>query len=277
MSKLREQMNNAMIVRGYSPRTRKHYTHAVYQLAKYYHRSPDAISELEVEAFLLHLIKERGLCQSSVNAYVQGIRFFDNMLKGKLNRLPRGKEHRRIPVVLSKRQVQKLLDCTHNIKYKTIFMVAYGSGLRIGEIVKLKMTDIDSDRMVIHVRCGKGKKERQAMLSEGLLEALREYVLKCRPKDYLFNSRIHQSPHISTSQVSRAFGEGKKRAKIDKEGGIHSLRHTFATHLLESGVDLFRIKQLLGHAGIRSTVRYLHCTSKHLKEVVSPLDTLLKR
>ena len=276
MSKLREKMDNAMIVRGYSKGTRKVYIKAVYQLAKYYLRSPDKISDSEVEAFLLHLIQERGLCQSTVNTYVQGLRFFYAMLKGELTRLPRGREHKRLPIVLSKEEIQKLLACTKNLKYKTLFMVAYGAGLRVGEIIKLKVSDIDSERMFIHVYKGKGNQERNAMLSEGLLETLRYYWRKLHPKDYLFPSRIHAREHICAGSVNRMFHKSLKAAGIDIKCGIHCLRHSFATHLLEAGTDIFMVQQLLGHKTIRATIRYLHCSSDYLKEATSPLDSLLR-
>ncbi len=276
MSKLREQMDKAMIVRGYSKGTRRHYIGCVNQLSNYYHRSPAAITAPEIEAFLLHLIQDRKLTQASVNAYTYAFRFFYDMLEDELSHLPRGQIHKRLPIVLSPEQVQKLLECTENIKYKTIFMVAYGAGLRVGEIISLKVSDIDSARMLIHVRKGKGKKERNALLSEGLLHALRVYWQQIRPAEYLFPTRVRGHDHISAKSVNRMFHQSLDAAELGIRCGIHCLRHSFATHLIEADVDIFRVQRLLGHTSIRTTIKYLHCSSNHFKEVASPLDALLK-
>jgi len=278
MSKLRKQMNKALIVRGYSDGTRRLYINAVYRLAKYYHRSPDAITTPEIEAYLYYLIKERKLCHSTVNIQVHGLKFFYAMLDHNGQQvpkvIPRGKESQYIPDILSQNEIRQILSHTKKIKYKLIFMIAYGAGLRGAEIVTLRIGDIDSQRMVIHVRNGKGKKDRFALLTPSLLEALRQYWQHYKPGDYLFPHRDQNNKPMSQAAARLVLRQVKQALRITKKGGLHSLRHAFATHLLESGVDLFQIQHLLGHRRISSTTHYLRYSIKLHQQIISPLDRL---
>jgi len=187
--------------------------------------------------------------------------------------LPTTKVTYKLPDILSANEVERVIKAVGNIKYRTLFMVIYGAGLRVSEAVNLRISDIDRDRMTLHIRNAKGGKDRYVILSPVVYQALRDYWKACRFKDYLFpGKKAGQS--LSTQQAAQAFKSAKHRAGINKVGGIHSFRHAFATHLLESGADIFAIKTLLGHASIQSTVRYLDFVPNRHKNLVSPIDHL---
>ena len=178
----------------------------------------------------------------------------------------------RLPEPLARSEIQKIIECTSNRKHRAMFMTAYGSGLRVHEIVQLKISDIHSARMVIHVRKGKGEKDRFTLLSQRLLKELREYWLLKRPEPWLFPN--YNGRPLSCTSVKKAYYSAKRRAEISRGHGIHCLRHSFATHLLEAGVDLTIIARLLGHRSLSTTSRYLHVTRKHIRGIQSPLDLL---
>ncbi len=276
MGALRKQMDGDLVVRGMSVRTREAYLGAVAGLARYYGRRPDRIGEQEVQNYLLHLIEERKLAWSSCNIVTQGLKFFYRVtLKRKQAQfdIPRARQPQKLPQILSREEVVGLIENTANLKHSAILMTAYGAGLRLNEICHLKVTDIDSDRMTIRVEQGKGAKDRYTLLSPRLLGELRRYWMFYRPKLWLFTNRGGLEP-ISDGTVQKIYQHAKARARIAKEGGIHSLRHAFATHLLEAGVDIHTIQRLLGHAHISTTLRYFHLARKHLANTLSPLELL---
>ncbi len=176
----------------------------------------------------------------------------------------------KLPVVLSKQEVQKILAHTTNLKHKAILSLIYGSGLRVGELIELKKTDIDSDRMLVHVRNAKGKKDRYTVLSVRVLEILRSYYKKYKPKEYLFEGQ--KGGQYTTASSRQVFIKALKKAKINKQATLHTLRHSFATHLLESGVSIAHIQKLLGHSNIKTTLIYTHIAKDSLFEIKSPLD-----
>jgi site-specific recombinase XerD len=276
MGALRKQMDGDLVVRGMSVRTRQAYLGAVAGLAKHYGRRPDRISEREVQNYLLHLIEERKLAWSSCNIVTQGLKFFYRVTLKRPEAqfaVPRARQPQKLPQILSREEVVALIENTLNLKHRAILMTAYAAGLRLNEICHLKVTDIDSDRMTMRVEQGKGAKDRYTLLSPRLLAELRRYWIAHRPKEWLF-TRKDPTRAISDATVHRIYHAAKARARISKEGGIHSLRHAFATHLLEAGVDIHTIQRLMGHGHISSTLRYFHLARKHLTGTPSPLELL---
>lgn len=278
MKTLREQMCDAMIVRGFAARTQESYLAAVRALAKYYRRSPDLLTAEEVEAYHLHLIVERKLAYSSVNQSASACRFlFDKVLRRPQARfdIPMAKVPKSLPCVLSRNEVSRLLAAARNPRARALLMVTYAAGLRVTEVCSLQLADIESapDRMCIKVRGGKGGKDRYTLLSPVLLQTLRDYWRSYRPRTWLFPNQSGTEP-ICTTMAQRMYYAARDRAKLGRHGGIHTLRHCFATHLLESGVDLHTIQRLMGHGHVSTTMRYFHLAHNKLTGTTSPLELL---
>jgi integrase/recombinase XerD len=260
MTPLRQKMIDAMQVRGFSERTHESYLSAVRDLARYYHRPPDQLNTDELQAYFLYLVKERGLCGASCRLYLNGIRFlylqvldwdsFDIQLHAP-------KAAQRIPELLTRAEVGQILSACKNTKHRMMLMTCYGCGLRVSELVALKVRDIDSERHLLRIEQGKGAKDRQVILSPSLLEQLRGYWRRCRPTLWLFPRRDTEAA-LCISTPQRVFTAAKRRAGIDKVGGIHSLRHAYATHQLEAGLPVHQLQRLLGHQNIHTTLRYVH-------------------
>jgi site-specific recombinase XerD len=276
MSPMRKQMEADMAIRGLAYRTRESYVESVAKLAKFYGRGPDRISEAEVQRYLLHLLEERKLAHSSCNVVCSALEFFyRTTLKRRETEfcLPRPKVPARLPQILSREEVATLIEKTTHLKHRALLMTTYGGGLRLLEACRLKVADIDSDRMTLRVEQGKGAKDRYTLLSPRLLAELRRYWLVYRPGLWLFPSKDAEHP-ISDATVQKIFYAAKDRAGITKQGGIHALRHAFATHLLEAGVDVHTIQRLMGHGSLSTTARYFHLAQKHLSGTASPLELL---
>ena len=259
-----------------SPRTREAYLGAVFGLAKYYRRAPDNLSEAEVQAYLLHLMQERKLAWSSCNIVRHGLRFLYQVTLGRAPSqlcIPGARRPQKLPQILSREEVAQLLNTTANAKHRALLMTTYAAGLRVSEVVHLKVSDLDSQRMTLRVEQGKGGKDRYSLLSPRLLEELRRYWVVERPNEWLFPGPKQRDP-ITISTAQRVFERAKRRARITKAGGIHSLRHAFATHLLESGADVHTIQRLMGHRDIATTQRYFHLAQKHLSQTPSPIELL---
>jgi integrase/recombinase XerD len=260
MSPLRQKMIDTMVLMGRSPRTQETYLYAVTQLAAYYHRSPDQLEVADVERYFLYLLRERKLAPASVRIQVSGVRFlFSQVLKRALEHDPirYPKLPQRIPELLSLHDVKQLLACCNNHKHYTMLAICYGAGLRASELVELRVRDIDSERDILHVRQGKGASDRELILTQGMLHLLRCYWQAYRPQDVLFYGREMQAP-IGYSSAQKAYTRAKRAAGIDKIGGIHALRHAYATHQLEAGMPVYQLQRLLGHQNIRTTLRYVH-------------------
>lgn len=260
MTKLRERMIHEMVLRGLAPNTQRAYLQAVSQLARHYGRSPDRISKREIKAYLLHLHQGANRSTSTCNVASAALRFFYHQTLGRSATgfdIPFARKPKKLPQVLSREEVARLLARTSFLRHRVLFGIAYSAGLRVSEIVRLRPGDIDSGRMVIRVEQGKGAKDRLALLSPRLLEALRLYWRRERPGELLFPSPHRRGP-LCAGALKHAFARAKQRAGIEKAGGIHLLRHSFATHMLEAGVDLHTLQRLLGHGSIRTTTRYLH-------------------
>jgi integrase/recombinase XerD len=278
MTTLRQQMDNAMVLRGFAQRTRESYLAAVTALAKHYRRSPDLLTSEEVQAYLLHLIAERRLAYSSVNQAASACRFFfGKVLKRPLERfdIPMAKAPKTLPRILSREEVSRLFDHAANLRARALLMTTYAAGLRVSEVCALQLSDIESapDRMCIKVRQGKGGRDRYTMLSPALLATLREYYRACRPSTWLFPNPSGSGP-IDIQTAQRMYWAARDRAGLGRHGGIHTLRHCFATHLLESGVDIHTIQRLLGHGHVSTTMRYFHLAHHKLTGTTSPLELL---
>lgn len=253
--------------RGYSALTVKSYISWVSHFAQHYGKSPDLLNEDDIGAYLDYLNRGRGLSRSSVACCYSGIKLLWEKVLGRgwdKLRLPRGKNAKTLPEVLSEEEVRQLVSQTRNLKHRTMLKVLYATGIRVGELVKLKPVDIDSRRMVIRVEMGKGRKSRYTVLSLSMLEELRSYWLKYRPRFYLFEGAVAGRP-ISIRTVQAAFKQACRRAGLRKQVGVHVLRHSFATHLLENGVDTLTLKALLGHSEVSTTARYVHVQNSRMK------------
>ena len=274
MGKLRDQMQADLHLKGITPRTQKDYLREVSNLAKYFNKSPEELGEKEVKEYLVHLLKDRKISGGTYKYYVSGIKFlYRTTLKreGVVDAIQYPKSRRKLPVVLDLSEVEALFSVTENLKHKAILMITYSSGLRISEATRLKITDIDSKRMMVRIQQGKGGKDRYSILSHAALECLRQYWRKYHPKDWLFEGQ-KKDKHISISSIHQIFHAAKKRAGITKPASVHTLRHSFATHLVEAGTSLHHVQLLLGHRSPNTTTVYLHVSRLNLAQVTSPLD-----
>jgi site-specific recombinase XerD len=245
-------------------------------LTRFPQHKPSAISRDEIMEFLIAYRNSGSWTATIQNQVVSAIKFFYQQLlkRPKENyELPRAQKPQTLPAVFAEEEVKKIILATENLKHRSMLCLAYAGGLRVSEIVKLTLQDIDSKRMIITLRQAKGRKDRQVMLSEKLLALLREYFKEFRPKRWLFEGQ--SGDLYSIRSVQQVIQQAKKRAGIKKRGSMHALRHSFATHLLEGGTDLLSIKELLGHNSLRTTLIYTHVTKKHLSKIQSPLDKLL--
>lgn len=275
MTSLRQKMIYELELHRKSASTVQAYVAAVAQLAEHYGRSPDQVSIEEIRDFLHHLITVRKLAFSSVNQKLAGIRFFYHEVLGRetLRLKVPAKRSGRLPEPLARSEIKRLLDAARNRKHRVVLMTAYGGGLRVGELVRLLPQDIHSERKLIRVDQGKGRKDRYTLLSPRLLEELRSYWREYRPTTWLFENRNGSGP-LPKATAQRIFYNLKQRAGLTHGHGIHSLRHSFGTHLMEAGAPLPVIQRLMGHASLTTTAKYLHVTSKHLESLVSPLELL---
>lgn len=274
MTPLRQRMVQELQLQRKSEHTSKTYLLAVKQLAAHFGKAPDDISPDEVRQFIHHLIVKRKLATASVNVKLSGIQFFYRRVlrRPKFHIDIDRKRSGKLPTPLSRSEIKRLFDATANLKHRAMLMTAYGGGLRVSEVVRLRVDDIHSDRMLLHVRQGKGRKDRYTLLSQRLLQELRQYWRRMRPNPWLFPNRNNDP--LSPTALQKIFAKAKKEAALTRGDGIHCLRHSFATHLLEGGIDLTLIARLLGHKNISTTTRYLHVTNRHVQGICSPLDLL---
>jgi len=270
-----------MTVRGFTACTQRGYITAVRTFTVFFGRSPDQATAEDLRRFQLHM-RSQGASATTMNAAVSALRFFFGVTLGRGDAqagMTTVREPRRLPVVLSPQEVARLLDAAPGLKYRAALSLAYGAGLRASEVVQLKIADIDSGRQVIRVEQGKGRKDRYAMLSDSLLDLLRAWWLAARergvmlPGGWLFPGQNPVNP-LTTRQLNRTFHSAKAAAGIDKPVSLHTLRHCFATHLLEQKVDIRVIQVLLGHKKLETTAHYSHIASTTLRAVKSPLEHL---
>src|SRR5215510_7564713 len=277
MGELRDRMPQALVLRGRSPRTQQAYLAAVKGLAQYYHQRPDLLGEEQIQAYVCYLIEQRHLAPSSVRVAVMGLRFFyTHTLQRSFAHLPLPKRAKTLPVVFSREEVVRLLASTASLRERALLMTTYGGGLRVSEVVRLRVSDIDAQRDMLRIEQGKGRKDRYTLLGPRLLATLRQYWQVYRPvQPWLFPQRRNPLP-MDPSTAQKLYYAAKRRAGITKAGGIHALRHAFATHLVEAGTDLATLQQLLGHDSITTTMRYVHVARNRVVAQGSPLDGLLE-
>ena len=278
MTELRQKMIRAMELRNLSNHSQRAYLAAVTGIARHYRRSPDKITNKMIEDYLLYLKNEKGNSPNSCGSILTGLRFFyKNVMKKEISvgysvrKIPR-----KLPTVLTKEQVWKIICASQNLKHRLILMTTYAAGLRASEVIALKPKHIESERMLIKVEDGKGKKDRYTILSVKLLDELRHYYMKFRPITYLFPSSYKQTKDkpLSFEAVRSIYEKARKNADVKKGEGLHTLRHSFATHLLEAGYDIRKIQVLMGHARLTTTMIYLHVSRETLSKVPSPLDLI---
>lgn len=276
MTELRRRMLEDMRIRNLSANTRKRYIDRVAAFAAYFGKSPEHLGSEDIRAYQLHLIEERGLSSSTVNVTVCALKFLYGVTLDRpwsVERVQHSKRERKLPVVLSQTEIAQFFSALQSVKYRAILVTAYAAGLRVTEVTRLKVRDIDSSRMTIRVDQGKGRKDRYVMLSPKVLAILREYWLEYRPSDWLFPGREATVP-ISPGSVRRVCREARLAAGLTKAVTPHMLRHSFATHLLEAGTDLRKIQVLMGHKSLVTTSQYTHVAIENVEKTASPLDTV---
>jgi site-specific recombinase XerD len=277
MGKLHDQMSEDLVLKAYSPHTQRAYLRCARHFAKHYMRSPEEMGAQEVRDFLLHLVRDRKASPATLDMYVNALKFLYNITLKRpdaVEGIPHPKRPKTLPVILSPEEVLRIFAAIRSVKHKAIIATAYAAGLRISEVCGLRLADIDSQRKRIHVRSGKGKKDRYVMLGESLLDLLRQYYQKARPQgEYLFPGYNPQRP-ICTTAVSQVLRKVVRQTALTKKVSMHTLRHCFATHLLEAGTDIRILQVLLGHSSIRTTLRYTHITDRLVQKLVSPLDII---
>jgi integrase/recombinase XerD len=276
MTPLRKQMIEDMEIRNLSPRTQREYIYDVARFARHFGTSPDMLGPDEIRSYQGYLLHQRKVSWSFYNQCICALRFLYQVTIGKdwlIKHLPFPRREKILPEILSIKEVVRFFGAVKDIKYRALLMTAYAAGLRVSEVVSLRIEDIDSTRMMIRVRQGKGRKDRYVMLSHKLLTLLRAYWKEKHPQEWLFPGR-GANRHISTKMVQCACERARKASRLRKKVTPKMLRHSFATHLLESGTDLRTIQILMGHRSLQTTAHYIHVSSATICATVSPLDLL---
>jgi integrase/recombinase XerD len=276
MTEMRRRMEEELKLRGHSPHTCKAYLAWIRRFAAHYRRPPERMGSEEARAYLVHLLEVEKLSRSSLVQALCALKFFYGEVLHRLcevKDLHFIKRPRKLPIVLSEPEVMRLLEAAQDLREQAILMTLYSAGLRLGELIHLEIKDIDSAKMQIRVREGKGGKDRNVILSQTLLEVLRRYFRQYKPKSWLFYQKLPQRPLIERT-VQRMMRRLSRKAGLRPDITTHTLRHSFATHLLEHGTELPYIQALLGHRSLRTTTLYLRVSPQALQKVISPLDRL---
>ncbi len=275
MTELRKAFIRHLTLQRFSPKTHQAYIGAVNDLAKYHRKSPDTLTDVQIQDYFVHLIDERKSAWSTCNTKFSGIKsFYQNVLGRDINAvIPPRPRQKQLPHILSKEDVWALINSCENMKHRVILLCIYSAGLRVGEATRLRPEHIDRHRMTIRIEQGKGRKDRETILSKYFLEELEIYYRNYRPREWLFFGSDKARP-IPIESVQKIYHKTKNKAGIRKGRGIHTLRHCFATHLIEQGVPIHIIQRFLGHSSISVTSLYLHLTKEFTFTVKSPLDTL---
>ena len=274
MTQLRCEMSKLMQLRDLSVNTQKSYLRGVSGLARHYNMSPDKISKSMVEDYLLYLKNVKKQASNGVGTVVSGLKFFYRYVLSNEENAPNYAQRstRKLPVVLTLEEASRIVNAPENSKHRLMLKTTYSAGLRASEVITLKPGDIESDRMLIKVEGGKGKKDRYTLLSVKLLEELRHYYKTFRPKTYLFPSSYKKDQPLCYETLRSVYEKARKKAGVNKGPGLHTLRHAFATHLLEAGYDIRKIQVLMGHKSLSTTMIYLHVSKETLSNIKSPLD-----
>ena len=276
MTELRERMTRDMTVRGFAPATHRAYIRAVRQLAKHYRRAPDTLTADEVQTYLAHMIEVEHLSWSTCAVAANACRFLYHVtlgLDGIDFVVPSPRQPQRLPEILSCEEVARLLEATVCPKHRLAFETIYACGLRVSEATHLRVRDVDRDRMTVRIEQGKGRKDRYVPLSKRLLRRLGQFWENDPPRHWVFEGK---SPDrcLDLTSLQKAYTTAKLRSGIRKHGGVHALRHAYATHMIESGVDVLTVQRLLGHRSVSTTMRYFHLSQARAATVRSPLDLL---
>ena len=278
-AQIMETSKKELKLSGYSQKTIKSYLHHIGRYIRYFTKDPKDLDEEHIRNYMLYLIDKKKVSRSYHNQAVSAIKFlYGHVLNmpGTAGGIPRPRKEKKLPVVLSHEDVMRILESVDNIKHKAILMLIYSAGLRVSEVVKLEVGDIDAERKLIHVKDAKGGKDRYTILSDVALKTLDVYMKSYQPQEWLF-AGAKKPRHLSTRSVQKIFNSAVKSAGITKDASVHTLRHSFATHLLESGVDLRYIQELLGHKSSKTTEIYTHVSTRDLGKIRSPLDDLFKK
>ncbi len=274
MSKLREQMMMDMDLKGFSQPTKTNYIRHIEKFCRYFKASPEVLGEKEIKQYLHFLMMKANMSQSYNSQAYSALKFlYETTLKRDWDgfKIPRSKKSKKLPIVLSREEIKRIFVVTKNLKHRAILMTIYGAGLRISEAANLRVSDIDSNRMQLRIRGGKGNKDRYTLLSKTNLKILREYWNEFRPKEYLFPG-IDKNIPINSRTIQKVFKQVIHKAGITKDVTVHTLRHSFATHLLDAGADVFHIQNLMGHTSVRTTTVYLHISRQDSLKLISPLE-----
>jgi len=269
-------MERDLEIRGFSSSTQQAYLARMKAMVRFFMRPPDELTLEDIHAYQLHLTRDRKVGWATFNQSVGAMRFFYGVTFNRdwdIQRIPYQKTGRKLPVVLSCEEVSRLFQAVTNLKHRAMLMTAYAGGLRVSEVTHLRVSDVDSQRMMLRVEQGKGRQDRYVMLSHKLLAALREYWKIYKTRHWLFAGQNPEQP-LTRAAVHKFFQKARRRAGITKKVSVHGLRHSFATHLLESGVNIRKIQLLLGHRSLRSTQIYTHVARDYLEDTPSPLDIL---
>lgn len=274
MNNLLNKLQRDLELKGFSPRTRQIYLNQTAAFLRHYNKKPEELGSDEIKEYLHNILTEKQRSSSAVNQAYSALKFFFIHTLDRewaSQKIPRTKKVKRLPAVLNRDEVISLINATDNLKHKCILSLMYSAGLRVSEAASLRITDIDSKRMQIRVQQGKGAKDRYAILSRNALKLLRSYWKIYKPVFWLFQGQ-YRDVHISARTIQKVFEQCKNKAGIIKPASPHTLRHSFATHLLENGTDLYYIQMLLGHTSVKTTTVYLHVANRELTSITSPLD-----
>ena len=277
MTELRQQFERHMTLHRLSPKTLSAYMIAVKSLSAHYKQSPDQLTDSQIQNYLDYIIIDRKLAWNTCNVQFSGIKRF---YKHVLNRIPRisippWPKERKIFMALSREEVERILTACNNLKHYALLLTVYSAGLRVSEVVKLQPVHIERSRKMIRIEQGKGRKDRYTVLSETLLKTLEEYWRTYRPGKWIFPGSTRDK-HLSIDSAQQIYYKAKIKAGVKRGRGIHTLRHSFATHLLEQGTRTYVLQQMLGHKSIRTTARYLHISNEDISKVISPADTVVQ-
>lgn len=269
MTPLRQQMISAMRQRGLSQRTHDTYLYAVRQLAKYFHRPPDELTPDDIQAFFVDLVQRKRLSHASCRLHLNAFRFlYLQVLKQPSFdvSVTFPKRTQKIPELLTRREVRAIIAACDNIKHRTLLLTGYGCGLRVSELVAIKLQHIDGERGLLRIEQGKGGKDRLVAMPAGLLQVLRDYWQQLHPRQWLFPNANQPHRHLNVTSIQKAYRRAKQAAGIDKRGGIHALRHAYATHQLENGLAVHQLQHQLGHRHLTTTLRYVHWVASYKTE-----------
>lgn len=278
MGKLKDQMLMDMELRNFSAHTIKAYSDHVTGFTKMFLKSPAEMGTTEIRQYLHYLWKEKKVSWSNINIGYSALKFFYTKTLHRswnVNHIPRPKGERKVPIILSRSEIRKIFEATSNLKHLAMLMTIYSGGLRVSETAHLKLEDIDSSRMLIRINQGKGRKDRYTLLSKTALKQLRHYYQNYRPTNWLFPGNPKHRP-IRAASIQLFFKETRERAGILKAATPHTLRHSFATHYLEDGGDVFRLKELMGHSALNTTLTYVHIQHQNNNKIVCPLDRMME-